>query len=121
MVTRMQNDLDPKLLALFAQSNQTLPSEAFMQTFLTKMERGQRLRTLQLAGLVAVVLLIGAWFAPSVLEQTASAIHAAGAAIGTATGYTGPYERLIVSPMGWVVSTLIGLGVLLRVGALRRR
>jgi hypothetical protein len=114
MVTRMQNDIDPQLLALFAQSNQTLPSEAFMRTFLARLERAQRLRTLQVCGLIAVVALIGAWFAPSVLRHTASAMYAA-------TEYAVPYERLIVSPLGWVVSTLIGLAVLFRVGALRRR
>jgi hypothetical protein len=117
----MQNDIDPQLLALFARSHETLPSEAFMRTFLAKLERAQRLRTLQLAGLAAVLLLIGVWFAPSVLEHTALAIRAAGVAMGAASEYTGPYERLVVSPLGWVVSTLIGLAVLFRVGALRRR
>jgi hypothetical protein len=121
MVTCMQDDIDPQLLALFAQSNEALPSEAFMSTFLAKLERAQRLRTLQRYGLIAVVVLIGAWFAPSVLEHTASAVRATGAAMGAAAEYTGPYERLVVSPLGWVVSTLIGLAVLFRVGALRRR
>jgi hypothetical protein len=117
----MQDDIDPQLLALFAQSNETLPGEAFMKKFLEKSVRAQRLRTVQLAGLVAVLLFIGAWFAPSVLEHTASAIRATAAAVGAAAEYTGPYERLVVSPLGWVVSTLIGLAVLFRVGALRRR
>ena len=117
----MQDEIDPRLLTLFAQANEALPSEAFMKSFLAKIERAQRLRTLQRAGLIAVVLLIGAWFAPSVLERTAAVLHAAGAAMSAAGGAPGSYEALVISPWGWAASTLIGLVVLVRVGALRRR
>jgi hypothetical protein len=114
MVTRMQDEIDPQLLALFAESNETLASEAFLKTFLARLQRAQRLRTLQLTGLIVVLLLIGAWFAPSVLEHTAAAMR-------VASEYSVPYERLVVSPLGWALSTLVGLAVLFRVGALRRR
>ena len=51
---------------------------------------------------------------PAVLRSTAAAMHAVGE-------YSDSYDALIISPVGWVVSTLIALGVLLRTGALRLR
>jgi hypothetical protein len=118
----MQDEIDPQLRTLFAHANEALPSEAFMKSFLAKMEHAHRVRLLQRAGLIAVILLIGAWFAPGVLEYTAGAVRAAGAAMSAAAAESsGSYDSLIVSPWGWAASTFIGLAVLFRVGALRRR
>jgi hypothetical protein len=110
----MQNDIDPRLLGLFAEKNAPLPSEHFMQLFLAKLERTRRARALRRVALVASAVFAGAWFAPTVLQHTASVADAA-------TQYALPYGPLVVSPIGWAVSTLIGLVVLMRAGALRRR
>jgi hypothetical protein len=110
----MPDDIDPQLLSLFAEKHETLPSERFMEFFLEKLERARRVRTLWRVAMVAATVSAGIWFAPTALHHTASAADAA-------TQYAMPYGPLVVSPPGWVVSTLIGLAVLVRAGALRRR
>lgn len=70
--------LDPELLQLFDQAATTPPSttpgavstEAFTSSLLLKMQRARRLRLLgQIAG-VATTLLVGAFLAPQVAQQT---------------------------------------------------
>lgn len=114
MVIHMQDELDAKLLALFAESRETLPSEEFMQAFWMRQEHARRLRTLRRAGLIAALALIGGWLAPAVLEHTAAAFRS----LGT---HSIAYGDLLISPWGWAVSMLFGLAVLVRTGALRRR
>ena len=58
--------------------------------------------------------MLAAWFLPSVLQSTASAMHVAGE-------YSESFSALMISPAGWVISTLIALGVLVRTRALRLR
>jgi hypothetical protein len=110
----MQDDIDPRLLGLFAAKNVPLPSKQFMELFVAKLERARRARALRRVAVVAATVFAGAWFAPTVLQHTASAADAA-------TQYALPFGPLVVSPIGWAVSTLIGLVVLMRAGALRRR
>lgn len=114
MVIHMQDELDAKLLALFAESRETLPGEKFMRAFRMRRERARRFRTLRRDGLIAILALIGASVAPAVLEQTAAAFRALGR-------HSIAYGDLLISPWGWVVSMLFGLAVLVRTRALRRR
>lgn len=85
-----------------------------MEAFCARQARARRVRTTSLIGLVIAVVAAGAWIAPTVLNQTVDAVRAA-------ADYAQPMGPLVVSPLGWVVSTVIGLAVLLRTGALRRR
>ena len=56
-VTRMSNEIDDRLLELFAEARETLPSTEFMQGFLARMERSRRLQSMRRIG---IGLLIGA-------------------------------------------------------------
>ncbi len=51
---------------------------------------------------------------PSVLDSTAAVVR-------VVADQAPSIGALIISPLGWAVSMLIGFGVLLRAGALRRR
>jgi hypothetical protein len=113
-VTRMSNEIDDRLLELFAEARETLPSTEFMQGFLARMERSRRLQSMRRIGIAVVLGLIAAWVMPSVLETTAALAYAIGE-------QSRSYGALVVSPAGWAVSMLIGFLVLLRTGALRRR
>jgi hypothetical protein len=121
-VTRMANEIDDRLLDLFSEARETLPSAEFMQTFLARMERARRVQSMRRMALIAVLGVLAAWIMPSVLASTASAVQAAQHVLVDAVGeQSQPYAALIVSPAGWAVSMLIGFLVLLRTGALRRR
>jgi H+/Cl- antiporter ClcA len=110
----MSEETDAQLLALFARSHETLPSAEFLESFWARIERARRVRTLQRAVMIVAAAILAAWFMPSVLRSTADAMHQVGE-------YSESYSALIISPAGWVVSTLIALGVLVRTGALRLR
>jgi len=121
-VTRMANELDDRLLDLFSEARETLPSAEFMQTFLARMERARRVQSMRRMALIAVLGVLAAWIMPSVLASTASAVQAVQHVVVDAVGeQSQPYAALIISPAGWAVSMLIGFLVLLRTGALRRR
>jgi hypothetical protein len=113
-VTHMSNETDDRLLALFAEAHETLPSAEFMQSFLARMERARRLQSMLRIALVVVLGVLAAWIMPRVLATTAAVVHVVGE-------QSRPYGALIISPAGWAVSMLIGFLVLLRTGALRRR
>jgi hypothetical protein len=114
MVTRMSEETDAQLLALFARSHEILPSVEFLETFWARIERTRRLRTLRRVAMIAAAAILAAWFMPSVLHSTAVAVRAMGE-------YSKIPGELIISPAGWAVSTLIALGVMVRTGALRLR
>ena len=121
-VTRMTNEIDDRLLDLFAEARETLPSAEFMQTFLLRVERARRVQSMRRVALIAVLGVLAAWIMPSVLASTASAVQAAVHVVVDAVGERpSSYAALIISPAGWAVSMLIGFLVLLRTGALRRR
>jgi hypothetical protein len=114
MVTRMSDEIDDRLAALFAEVHETLPSAEFMQAFLVRMERARRLRSMRR---IALALLLGAfaiWIMPAVLTTTATVMRAA-------AEQSRPYAALLISPVGWGASMLIAFLVLLRTGALRRK
>jgi hypothetical protein len=113
-VTHMSNETDDRLLALFAEAHETLPSAEFMQSFLARMERARRLQSMLRIALVVVLGVLAAWIMPRVLATTAAVVHVVGE-------QSRPYGALIISPAGWAVSVRIGFLVLLRTGALRRR
>ena len=113
-MTRMSEETDAQLSALFARSHERLPNAEFVETFWARMERARRVRTLWRVAMIAAAAILAAWFMPSVLQSTAAAVHAMGE-------YSESHVALIISPAGWAVSTLIALGVLLRTGALRLR
>jgi hypothetical protein len=114
MVTPMSDELDPKLLALFAESHEPLHEAEFMRAFLAKLERARRTRLMWRIGMVVAVVLAAVWIMPAVLDETASVVRT----IGEESTI---YAPLLVSPWGWVVSTLIGLVIIFRTGAMRRR
>ncbi|HEX3602838.1 MAG TPA: hypothetical protein VHU43_02010 [Steroidobacteraceae bacterium] len=110
----MSEENDAQLLALFARSHAALPSTDFRESFGVRLERARRIRTLRRIALLAAAAILAAWFMPSILQRTAAAAHTLGE-------FSGSYIRLVISPAGWAVSTLIALGVLVRTGSLRRR
>jgi sterol desaturase/sphingolipid hydroxylase (fatty acid hydroxylase superfamily) len=113
-VTRMSSEIDDRLLALFAEAHETLPSAEFMQTFLAKMEHARRRQNLRRIALLVALAVLSAWIMPSVLATTAAVVNAV-------SEQSQSFGVLIISPAGWAVSMLIGFLVLLRTGALRRR
>jgi hypothetical protein len=117
----MSNEIDDRLLDLFAEAHETLPSAEFLQTFLLRMEQARRVQSMRRMALAVVLSVLAAWITPSVLAATASAVQAAGHVLDAVGGQSQPYGALIISPAGWAVSMLIGFLVLLRTSALRRR
>jgi len=109
----MSDELDPQLLALFAQAREPLPGTEFVEAFLAKMERARRIRTRGRIAVTVAAVFAGAWVMPSVLNQTAMVVSTIGE-------HSEHYAPLVISPWGWAVSMLIGLAVLFRTGALRR-
>jgi len=113
MVTRMSDEMNEKLLARFVGAQERLPDAEFMQTVLARMQQARRLRGRQRIAMIVVVASLAAWIMPSVLQTTAAVMR-------SVAEHAPSYEALIMSPGGWAVSMLIGFGVLLRAGALRR-
>ncbi|HEY2466000.1 MAG TPA: hypothetical protein VGI32_18215 [Steroidobacteraceae bacterium] len=110
----MSNEIDERLLALFAGAQETLPGAEFMQSFLARMQRARRRQSMRRIALAVALGALAAWIMPSVLATTATVVHVVGE-------QSRPYGALIISPAGWAISMLIGFLVLLRTGALRRR
>jgi len=110
----MSDELDPKLLAIFADAHEPPASAEFIEAFLARVERARRMRTMGRIAIAIVAVFAGAWIMPSVLDQTALAVRAI-------CEHTAPYAPLLISPWGWAVSMLIGLAVVFRTGGLRRR
>jgi hypothetical protein len=112
-VTRMSDEMDEKLLARFARAHARLPDAEFVQTLLARMQQARRVRRRQRIAMLVVVASLAAWIMPSVLQTTAAVVR-------VVAEHAPSYDALIISPGGWAVSMLIGFGVLLRAGALRR-
>ena len=110
----MPDEIEDRLVALFAEAHESLPSAEFMRAFLARMERARRLQSMLRVALVLVLAILAAWIMPSVLATTAAVVNTVGE-------QSRSYGVLVISPAGWAVSMLIGFLVLLRTGALRRR
>ena len=113
-MTHVSNEIDERLLVLFAEAHETLSSAEFMQSLLARMERARRRQNMRRIVLCVAIGIIAAWITPSVLATTAAMMHAG-------AEQWRRYGALVISPAGWGVSMLIGFLVLLRTGALRRR
>jgi hypothetical protein len=113
-VMPMPNENDDRLLALFAEAHETLPSAEFMQSFLARMEQARRRHSLLRIALIVALSILAACIMPSVLSHTAALMQVVGE-------QSRPYGALIISPAGWGISMLIAFLVLYRTGALRRR
>jgi len=114
-VTRMSDEIDEELLTRFARAREGLPDAEFMQILLARMQQARRLRGRRRIVMAVVVASLAAWIMPSVLQTTAAVVRSV-----AEHAPSFDYDALIVSPGGWAVSMLIGFGVLLRAGALRR-
>ena len=112
-VMRMSDEMDEKLLARFARVHESLPDAEFMQSLLSRMQQARRLRSRLRIAMVVVAASLAPWIMPSVLQSTAAAVR-------VVAEHAPSYDALIFSPGGWAISMLIGFGVLLRAGALRR-
>jgi len=113
-VTPMSNQIDDRLLALFAEAHETVPSEEFMQSFLARMEQARRRQSIRRIVLAVALGILATWIMPSVLSGTAALMLVVGE-------QSRSYGALLISPVGWGVSMLIAFLVLLRTGALRRK
>jgi hypothetical protein len=110
----MSDEIDNRLISLFAEAHETLPSAEFMQSFLARMQRARRMQSMRRIALGLVLVFLAAWITPPLLSATAAVVRVIGE-------QPLAYGALIISPAGWAVSMLIGFLVLLRTGALRRR
>jgi hypothetical protein len=110
----MSDEIDNRLLALFAEAHESLPSAEFMQSFLARMHRARRRLYTRHIALGLLLAVVAAWIMPWMLTTTAAVAHVVGE-------QSRAYSALIISPAGWAVSMLIGFLVLLRTGAVRRR
>lgn len=104
----MPDELDPLLLELFEAKRAGLNDPEFIAALLTRIERQQRA-----AGRWQVLLAIGflvllAWQLPGLLRATAAAVQ-------TMSLHSQAYAPLMISPIGWAVSMLVGLAVMLRI------
>ena len=110
----MSDELDPKLLALFAEAHEPLHDAQFVAAFLTKLERARRIRTAGRIAMTVAAVFAAAWIMPAVLDHTAVLMEAIGE-------QSTSYAPMATSPWGWVASSLIGLAIIFRTGVMRRR
>jgi uncharacterized protein with PQ loop repeat len=109
----MSDELDPTLLRLFKERRESLPDEEFLVTLLGRIQQRQRVAAVRLAAIIAAALLCMVWLVPGLLRATAAIVQSIGARTDT-------YASLPLSPMGWAVSMLVGLAVILRTMPRRR-
>ena len=104
----MSDELDPLLLELFEAKRAGLNDPEFIAALLTRIERQQRAAGRWQALLAIVFLVLLAWQLPGLLRATAAAVQ-------TMSAHSQAYAPLINSPIGWAVSMLVGLAVMLRI------
>jgi hypothetical protein len=109
----MSDDLDPALERLFARQRAPLSDREFVSTLLADIKRRQRAAWLRHAAVIVALLLMVGWQVPQLLRATAAAVEFVGAR-------TADYAPLLLSPWGWAVSMVVGLGVILRMTPRRR-
>jgi hypothetical protein len=103
----MADELDPTLLAAFAQAQTPMQEAEFLSRVIERIERRQRRAFVErLAIIVAGVALLG-FAAPSILEATADAMS-------LIAQRSSDYFPLLLSPAGWVASLLVGFVVVYR-------
>jgi hypothetical protein len=104
----VSDELDPLLLELFEAKRSGLNDPEFVAALLTRIERQQRAAGRWQALLAIVFLLLLAWQLPGLLRATAAAVQAMSA-------HSQAYAPLMISPIGWGLSMLVGLAVMVRI------
>lgn len=104
----MSDELDPLLLELFKAKHTALDDQKFIATLLADIERRQRSAERWQVLLGIVFLGVLAWQLPALLRATAAAVQ-------TLSAPSQAYAPLVMSPLGWALSMLVGLGVMLRI------
>ena len=104
----MSDELDPLLVELFEAKHASLNGPEFIAAVLTRIERQRRAAGRWQALLAIVFLLLLTWQLPGLLRATAAAVQAMSA-------HSQAYAPLMISPLGWAVSMLVGLAVMLRI------
>jgi hypothetical protein len=103
----MSDELDPLLVELFDARRESLHDAEFIAALLADIDRQQRAASRRHALIAVIVLLVLAWQLPGLLRATASAVQAIGA-------HSQAYGSLLTSPLGWALSMLVGVAVILR-------
>lgn len=104
----MSDELDPLLLQMFGAKRTALNDHEFIAALLARIERQQRAASRRQSLLAMALLSVLAWQLPGLLRATASAVQAMSA-------HSQAYAPLLISPMGWAASMLVGLVVMLRI------
>jgi hypothetical protein len=104
----VSDELDPLLVELFESKHASLNDPEFIAALLTRIERQQRAAGRWQALLAIVLLLLLAWQLPGLLRATAAAVQ-------SMSTHSQAYAPLMISPIGWAVSMLVGLAVMLRI------
>lgn len=102
----MADELDAKLVALFARAQETLSEEQFLSRVVERIERRQRRAFFERTVLILAGVVLLALAAPSILRTTAGAM--------SLLTERGDYSSLLVTPVGWAFSLLVGALVLYR-------
>lgn len=109
----MSDELDPMLVRLFELRRESLPDEAFLMTLLGRIQQRQRAAAVRQTVVMAAALLFIGWLLPGLLRATGAVVQSIGA-------QSEAYASLLLSPLGWAVSMLLGLAVILRLVPWRR-
>jgi hypothetical protein len=104
----MSDELDPLLLELFEAKRTALHDPEFIAALLARIEKRQRAANRWQVLLALVFLSVLAWQLPGLLRATAAAVQ-------TLSAHSQAYAPLLISPMGWALSMLVGLAVILRI------
>jgi hypothetical protein len=104
----VSDELDPLLLELFEAKRTALNDPEFIAALLERIKRQQRAAYRRQLLLAVVFLSVAAWQLPGLLRATASAVQ-------TLSVHSQTYAPLLISPMGWVLSMLVGLAVMVRI------
>jgi hypothetical protein len=108
-----ENALDSELSKWFAQAHQPLADGEFLEASLVKIERAQRIRLWRRILLAAAALIVASLTMPMVLEKTSWMARSVGE-------FPPAYGDLLITPVGWAVSMIIGICVVLRTRPSRR-
>jgi hypothetical protein len=103
----MLDELDPTLLAAFAQAQTPMQETEFLSRVIERIERRQRRALVERSAMVIAAVALMGFAAPSILETTADAMS-------FITERSSDYSSLLLSPAGWVVSLLVGFVVVHR-------
>jgi hypothetical protein len=104
----MPDELDPLLLELFEAKRVPLNDREFIAAMLARMERQRRVASRWRVALAIGLGSVLAWQLPELLRATAAAVQ-------TMSAHSQAYAPLVTSPLGWALSMLVGLAVMLKI------